>query len=55
MNANKIEQLSNFCCEKFVFDSNFDSGNLLKVELAKRSSKYHYLKYVDSKFKINTN
>lgn len=36
MSAVKIEQLTNFNCEKFTFDSNFDSGNLLKVECIKK-------------------
>ncbi|KAG5678270.1 hypothetical protein PVAND_007960 [Polypedilum vanderplanki] len=37
MNSMKnVEQLSNFCCEKYIFDSNFDSGNLFKVELVKK-------------------
>lgn len=33
MTANKVEQLKNFFIEKFYFDANFDSGNLLKVEV----------------------
>lgn len=36
MSANKIEQLNNFYSEKFIFDANFDSGNLLKVECIKK-------------------
>lgn len=39
MNANKIEnqiQLNNFYCDGFIFDSNFDSGNLLKVECIRK-------------------
>lgn len=38
MSASKVEKLTNFHCEKFIFDANFDSGNLLKVECIKKAN-----------------
>lgn len=38
MSVSKIEQLTNFNCEKFIFDAKFDSGNLLKVECVKKAN-----------------
>lgn len=42
MNSCKLEQnlRSTIICEKYTFSCDFDSGNLFKVELLKKNSKY---------------
>lgn len=37
-------RLNNFECDGFVFNANFDSGNLAKVELVRKAGECEYRK-----------
>lgn len=37
---NSASARSTFICENYIFSSDFDSGNLFKVELLRKNSKY---------------
>jgi len=45
---NSVNARSTFICENYIFSSDFDSGNLLKVELLRKNSKYSSAQCVKS-------